>query len=123
MKRIRNLAIFGIFVVLVLAGYAEMYRHFFKIVEKHQEICSREIEMAKLEAVMSSFYAHFHQWPAPSGLLSDQVVTELGGFNDATINKEHINFFDKMDCPMPFENDLYFKGDDASGACLVYEQK
>ncbi|HEX4140840.1 MAG TPA: hypothetical protein VHY09_10870 [Candidatus Methylacidiphilales bacterium] len=110
-------------VLLALAGYVEMNRHLFKIVERQQEITSKEIEKSQLESVISVFYAHYHKWPAPSGPLSDQVITELGGYSDASINTEHINFFKKMGYALPLSNNLLFKGDDASGTCLVYEQK
>ena len=85
----------------------------------------RELQKAQLALVFVSFHSYYHEWPCPPGPVNTDAYTELGGFKDAKINTQHIDFLDKNNCDGDFLDsrgkDLYFKPDDSIGTCTVYE--
>jgi hypothetical protein len=120
MNSLKRLAIFVVIILLLSGEYVIVSRHYFKIVENYEESSEKRLSDLKVEFVISLFYAHYHKWPGPPGPINWDVVTELSGRPSARINSEHIDFFKKVDCPLPRDN-LAFRCDDSSGTCSVYE--
>jgi hypothetical protein len=120
-----RLSLFTFLVCLIFAGGWQIENHFFNIIEKQERIDALELQKVKLALVISTFYSYYHEWPGPPGPLDDSISTELGGFEGAKINKQHINFFKKNSCYMDLQDDdghqLFFKPDDSIGTCSVYE--
>jgi hypothetical protein len=124
-KRFFRLGLFALVVVLILGCFYGEANFFFNAMNKRGLMDMQELQKAQLALVLVSFHSYYHVWPGPTGPLGDDIQTELGGFKEAKINTQHINFFDRtgsdMDTLDSHGNDLYFKPDNSIGTCTVYE--
>jgi hypothetical protein len=126
MKRLYRLGLFALLVCLFLGQAIALCSFYSNRMIKRELINMQKVREAKIQAVLISFHSYYHVWPVPPGQLDDTALFELGGFNEATINKQHINFFYKIGCTYNLEDINYhnflFKTDDSIGTCTVYSE-
>jgi len=126
MRRLKRLGIFTLLVLLVLAslyfGVQAVFEHELARVTAQREIVDRE----RAEIAINLFYSRYHAWPSAPGPIGADAAAELGGFETAQINTDHINFFKKADSDMYLLDrngrEFFFKPDDAKGTCTVYSE-
>jgi hypothetical protein len=92
-KRIRNLLIFAIAIILLLV-IINIIDHALLLNYRDKYVDLEAVKYSVyLGAIIEEFHDEYHQWPGPSGPIDDAFICELGGFPTAKINVKHINFY------------------------------
>jgi hypothetical protein len=82
-----------------------------------------ETQKAQIALVIVSFHSYYHVWPCPEGTLGTSALEELTGLDEARINTQHIDFFEKNHVSVslvdPDDRPLQCKFDDKFGTCFV----
>jgi hypothetical protein len=124
-KRFFRLGLFAIVVALILGCFYGEARFFISGAIRQGLIDYRKLQKAQVALAIVSFHSYYHKWPGHPGSLDESCLAELSGFEDAKINTQHIDFFEKNGSDGNLldshGNALYFKTDESIGTCTVYE--